>query len=139
MKGVRHHMKNIDQTVRKETGYISFSVLILSLLMEAVFLIIEKWNYTVLLGNVLSTAAAILNFFLMGLTIQNATKKEEKEARNKMKLSQSLRMMMLFVTAAIGCLVPCFHIAAVLIPLFFPRIAIAFRAMFLKKDTINEV
>lgn len=28
-------MKNIDQTVRKETGYIALSVLILSLLMES--------------------------------------------------------------------------------------------------------
>lgn len=131
-------MKNIDQTVQKETGYIALSTIILSLLMESVFLIIGRWNYTVLLGNVLSVVAAILNFFLMGLTIQSATQKEEKEARNRMKLSQSLRMMMLFATAALGSLAPCFHIAAVLIPLFFPRIAIAFRPILFRKGTINE-
>lgn len=131
-------MKNIDQTVQKETGYIALSTIILSLLMESVFLIIGRWNYTVLLGNVLSVVAAILNFFLMGLTIQSATQKEEKEARNRMKLSQSLRMIMLFATAVLGSLAPCFHIAAVLIPLFFPRIAIAFRPILFRKDTINE-
>ena len=131
-------MKNIDQTVRKETGYIAFSVLFLSLFMESVFLIIGKWSYTVLLGNLLSAAVAILNFFLMGLTIQSATQKEEKEARNRMKLSQSLRMMMLFATAALGSLVPCFHIAAVLIPLFFPRIAIVFRPILFRKDIVKD-
>ena len=131
-------MKNIDQTVRKETGYIALWVLILSLLMESVFLIIGRWDYTVLLGNALSAAAAILNFFLMGLTVQGALQKEEKEARNRMKLSQSLRMMMLFATAALGSLTPCFHIAAVLIPLFFPRIAIALRPILLRKGTANK-
>ena len=131
-------MKNIDQTVRKETCYIALSVLILSLFMESIFLIIGRWNYTVLLGNALSATVAILNFFFMGLTVQGAVQKEEKEARNRMKLSQSLRMIMLFATAALGCLVPCFHIAAVLIPLFFPRIAIAFRPILFRKGTVNE-
>lgn len=131
-------MKNIDQTVRKETEHIACSVLILSLLMECVFLLIGKWDYTVLLGNALSAAIVILNFFLMGLTIQSATQKEEKEARNRMKLSQSLRMLMLFATAAMGSLMPYFHIAAVLIPLFFPRIAIALRPILFRKDTIHE-
>ena len=55
----------IDPTVRKETLYIGVAVLILSALMEAVFLIIGKWDYTVLLCNLLSGCAAVLNFFLM--------------------------------------------------------------------------
>ncbi len=46
----------IDAIVRRETIYIAVWVGILSLLMEAVFLIIGKWDYTVLLGNLLSGA-----------------------------------------------------------------------------------
>lgn len=126
-------MKTVDQTVRRETTYIACSVLILSLLMEAVFLALGRWNYTVLLGNLLSATAAILNFFLMGMTIQAAVSKNEKEARNQMQLSHLLRMVLLFTAALVGCLAPCFQIAAVLIPFFFPRIAIACRPLFMKQ------
>lgn len=130
-------MKNIDQAVRKETGYIAFSAIILSALMESVFLIIGKWDYTVLLGNVLSVAAAVLNFFLMGITVQKVTQMEEKTAQNRIKASQAFRMLFLFIIAAIGAWVSCFHIAAVLIPLFFPRIAIGVQPL-LQKNNKNE-
>ena len=56
-------MKKIDATVLKETKYILFWALILSALMQAVFLIIRQWDYTVLLGNLLSGGSAVLNFF----------------------------------------------------------------------------
>lgn len=55
-------MKKVDKTVLRETGYIALFVILLSVLMQAVFLIIGKWDYTVLLGNLLS-AAAVGNFF----------------------------------------------------------------------------
>lgn len=126
--------KKVDKIVLKETKYIAAFVLILSVLMQAVFLIIGKWNYTVLLGNLLSGAAAVGNFFLMGLTVQAAINKEEKEAKNMVKLSQSGRLLLLFTAAAIGVLAPCFNIWSSIIPLFFPRIAVALRPLFMKKE-----
>ena len=125
-------MKKIDATVLRETVYISGFVLILSVLMEAVFLLVGHWNYTVLLGNLLAAAAACGNFFLMGLTVQKAVDKDEKDAAAAMKLSQTLRSFLLFAVAALGALAPCFHLLATLIPLFFPRIAIACRPLFHK-------
>ena len=127
-------MRKVDKTVLKETKYIAAFVLIFSLLTQSVFLIIGKWDYTVLLGNILSGAVAILNFFLMGLTVQSAVEKEEKEAKTTMKASQTLRMFMLFAAAALAVLLPCFHIVTGLLPLFFPRIAIIFRPFFMKND-----
>lgn len=126
-------MKQVDKTVLKETKYIAAFVLIFSALTQAVFLIIGKWDYTVLLGNLLSGIAAILNFFLMGITVQAAVGKEDKQARNTMKMSQSLRTLMLFAAAALGVLLPCFNTVTSLIPLFFPRIAIAFKPLFLNR------
>ncbi len=125
-------MKKIDEAVIKETKYISLWVLVLSALMQAVFLVIGKWDYTVLLGNILGGAAVVLNFFAMGLTIQKALEKEEKEARNTMKLSQTYRFLFLIVVMAIGAVVDCFNIWSVVIPMLFPRIAIAFRGLFEK-------
>ena len=95
-------MKKIDSTIIKETVYIFAFTLIFSVLMQAVFLIIGKWNYTVLLGNLLGGLAAVGNFFLMGLTVQSALGKEEKDAKSTMKLSQMLRTLMLFIVAVIG-------------------------------------
>ena len=120
-------MIKIDETVKKETGYIAFWVLILSILMQAIFLVAHRWDYTVLLGNLLSGALGIGNFLLMGLAVQSAVGKEEREAKETMRASQSLRTLLLFVVVALGVLLDCFHTIAVIVPLFFPRIAIAIR------------
>lgn len=123
----------IDETVRRETVNIAIGTLILSVLMESVFLLLGKWDYTVLLGNLLGMFGAIMNFFLMGLTVQSAVRQEQKGATTKMKASQMLRMLMLFVVAILGAVLPCFQIFAVLIPFFFPRITIMCRFFSLKK------
>lgn len=131
-------MKKVDTAVLRETRYIALWVLVLSAVMQAVFLIIGRWDYTVLLGNLLSGAAAIGNFFLMGLAVQSAVTKDEKGAAATMKASQSLRLFMLFVVATVGVLVPCFHTVTVLAPFFFPRIAVALRPQFNKTDKKKE-
>lgn len=125
-------MKKIDSTVKKESLYIAIWVVILSAIMEAVFLIIGKWDYTVILGNLLAGVISILNFFLMALTIQSAVNKEDKSAKATMKLSQMLRMLMILVALILGVVLPCFNMWASIIPFFFPRIAITFRGI--KKD-----
>lgn len=122
----------LDPTVKKETVYIAFWVVVFSVFTQAVFLIIGKWDYTVLLGNLLSGIAAISNFLLMGITVQKAVLKEEKEAKSLIKLSQTLRSFFLLAVAVIGLTIPVFSIWTVLIPLLFPRIAIALRPIFMK-------
>ena len=71
-------MKKIDPAILDGTKYIATWVLVFSILMESVFLVINQWNYTVLLGNLLGASVAVLNFFLMGLSVQSALEKEEK-------------------------------------------------------------
>ena len=128
-------MNRIDETVKKETAYIAVWVLIFSVLTQAVFLIIGKWDYTVLLGNLLSGSAAVLNFFLMGISLQKALGKEEKDARNTMKLSRTYRNLFLLVVTVLGVTLPWFNLWTVLIPLLFPRIAIVFRPLFDHKQS----
>ena len=132
MRLLKNNIK-IDATVWRETLYIAAGVVILSALMESVFLIIGKWDITVLFGNLLGGFCAVLNFFLMGLTVQKALTKEEKEARDVIKLSHTLRMLMQLAFAAIGFLIPIFSEIAMLLPLLFPRIAIIFRPLLDKK------
>lgn len=131
-------MNKKESVVLRESIYIAVWELLLSCLLEAFFLILGKWNYTVLLGNLLSAAASILNFYLMGLTVEKAVSQEEKEASNFMRLSQSARLLMMFVVVALGVLLPYFHNVSLLLPLFFPRIAIVFRPMFPKLDRNHD-
>lgn len=122
-----------DKTVIKETAFMAVFSIICSVLMQAVYLIIGKWALPVLFGNLLGFAAAILNFFLMGLSVQYSCSKDEKQAANFMKMSQILRMFMLFGAAVLGASLKCFSVVTTLIPLFFPRIAVIFRQSFMKK------
>ena len=122
-------MKIIDKTVIKETKYITVCVIILSLIMQSVFLVIDKWDYTVLFGNILMGFFSVLNFFLLGLSVAKAVTKDEKEAKSVMKLSQTYRMLLVAIVLIIGLTVPVFNNVAVIIAVFFPRIAVMFRAI----------
>ncbi len=125
-------MKKVDAVVLKETKYIMCVTLILSILMQILFLIFKAWTYTHLLGNVLGALAAVLNFFLMGITVQKAVTKEEKEAKSLIKVSQSARLFGLLIVALIGHLIPIFNTWTVLLPLLFPRIAVMLRPFIIK-------
>ena len=127
-------MIKVNDVVIKETKYIAYFVLLFSVIMQSVFLVLQKWDYTVLLGNLLSGVAVVLNFLFMGITVQKAVEKDEKDAKNAMKASQSLRTLFLFAVAVVGASVPVFNIWATLIPLVFPRIAIALRPLFDRKE-----
>ena len=124
--------KNVDKVVLKETRFITIFVLLGSALMQAVYLIIGAWDYTVLLGNLLGAALAAANFFLMGLTVQKCMDLPPDEAQKKMKLSQQGRLLMMLVVCMIGAAVPFCNTIAVLVPQLFPRIGVTVRGLTIK-------
>ncbi len=127
-------MKKIDSTIIRETKYIALIVLIFSMLMQSVILIAGIWNITFVYGNILGFLAAVGNFFLMGLTVQKALTKGEEDAKKLIKLSQSLRLLMLLAVAVIAYLLGnVFNIFSVVIPFLFPRIAVMLRPIFEKR------
>lgn len=138
----------IQPVVKQETKKIAAGVIILSVLMIAVFLLIGKFDWGVLLGAAIGSAAAIGNFFLMALSVQKAADRmpvlpaqEEKEAgeeaeeppvseeaknaRKRMQFSYTMRMLMLAAIAIIAVLLPFVNSYAALIPMLFPRIVIS--------------
>ena len=142
----------IQPAVREQTGKVAAGVLILTALMVAVFLILGKFDWTVLTGAALGAAAGIANFFLMALTVQKAVdemkplppepedesrsdpaKSEDSEpplsegakrGRDRVRLSYTLRMLGIGAVAVLGAVLPWFNIYAVLIPLLFPGLVI---------------
>ena len=123
-------MSNLDPAVRKETGYIAVWVLLLSVVMEAVFLIIRRWDLSVLFGNLGGAAAAVGSFFLLAVTVSRAVSSgKPEEAARRVKASQGIRLIGMGGLCAL--LIAVFHtnVYATVIPLLFPRIGLMFRPM----------
>ena len=132
-------MIKADETVKRETMYIAYFCIVLSVLMQAIFIVLKKWDYTVVLGNLLSLFVAVFNFYLMGIAVQKAVSMDVSDAKKIMKSSQGLRNILMFVVLAIGVTAPIFNTVAVIVPVFFPRIAVSFRP-FIKdrKEVIDK-
>ena len=138
----RGPVPGMDPAVKKETGYIAVWVVLLSLVMEAVFLLLRKWDFSVLFGNIGGAAIAIGNFFLMALIVTRAVNRavewgKPEEAATRAKTTAPMRL--------VGCALLCVvlisvlktNLYATLIPLLFPRIGIAFRPMIDRKRGVE--
>ena len=121
----------MDPAVKKETGYIAAWVVALSFVMQAVFLLIGKWDLSVLFGNIGGAVVSIGNFFLMALIATRAVdraleKGKPEDAAARVKSTAAFRL--------VGCVLLCVILIAVfktnvyatLIPMLFPRIGIMF-------------
>ena len=62
----------IEHAVLAETKKVAAGTAVMTALMIAVFLILRKFDFSVLLGAVIGSLAAIGNFFLMALSVQKA-------------------------------------------------------------------
>ena len=130
----------IDPTVKKETIYVCVVTLILSMLMESVFLILRHWQLTVLFGNLVGAGVGILNFFLLGLSVQKAVKSEEKKAKDILRASHALRYALVVILIVTAVLIPSvFDMWATLISLLFATVAVYTRAIFNKDKTNDKI
>lgn len=127
-------INKLDKVVYKETCFVALWMLIFSGIMEAVFLIIGKWDYTVLLGNILSGSVGVINFLLLGATVQKALGTgDPKKAASMMKMSQLVRLLAMAGVAVLGATLWFFNLWATLIPLLFPRLSMIIRQIMLRK------
>lgn len=120
-------LRGIQPAVKKETKRVTVITAIGIGLMWIGFWVLhwifpEKvpFNYTVLLGGLGGGLIAVLNFFLMGLTVQKvASSDDEEKARMRMKASYSQRMLLQMVWVIVAVVAPCFQPVAGLLPLLF--------------------
>ncbi|MBR4495363.1 MAG: ATP synthase subunit I [Clostridiales bacterium] len=131
-------MKNIDPAIKNMTSYIALATLIMSALMEAVFLIIGRWDLPVLFGNLLGAGVGILNFFLMGLGLQKALDKDEKDAKATVAFSHTMRFFLLALVLILAAVFDWFNLLAAVISLIMPTAAVYMSAMMSKKKGIQE-
>ena len=130
----------IQPAVKKETKRIAVITAAGVVLMWVVFGALHlatpesvPFDYTVILGGLAGGAVAVLNFFLMGLTVQKvASTENEDAARMQMKSSYSQRLMLQILWIILAIVVPCFHFAAGIAPLLFPSFGIKLGALMKK-------
>ena len=118
--------KRMDPIVKKETEYVAIWVMAGCILMLGVCLVLHWWSIPVLLGSVLGGATAVGNFLLMCRMVTKAVSQDEKKAKNTVKLSQGLRLIMQGAILVLAASLPTvFNIWTAAIPLLIPRIAVS--------------
>ena len=115
----------INETVRRETSYVLIWVLILSVLMEAVFLVIGAWELPVLWGNLIGDFAAVMNFALLALTVTKAVDAGlTDKLQQKIHATKSLRMLGMVVICVLAIALLKTNPYSTLIPLIFPSVGL---------------
>lgn len=135
-------MIEIQPAVKKETKRIAAVTAAGVALMWIAFFVLHlaapesvPFDYTVFLGGIAGGAVAVLNFFLMGLTVQKvAAADNEDSARLQMKSSYTQRLMLQILWIILAIVVPCFHFVAGIAPLLFPSFGIKLATLAGKKN-----
>ena len=158
----RMSVLKVQQAVKQETKKIAAGVIVLSVLMDAVYLIIGRFSTAVLLGTLLGAAFAVGNFFLMALSVQHAAEKmngvrlppqpeteedgegeapekaelspQARQARRGMQLSYTGRMALLAAMAAVAYFTPFIDAVPALLAQLFPRLTIFVEGILLNKE-----
>lgn len=123
-------MKNLDPVVKKETLHILYGTAVIGAAVQAVYLLLGQWGLPVLLGGLLGAGWAVLNFLLMGMTVQKCVGLEAAVANSRWKSSYSLRTTVTVGVVALAILAPCFHWVPAVAAIFSPRVTIAVMSLF---------
>ncbi|WP_395150087.1 ATP synthase subunit I [uncultured Allofournierella sp.] len=116
----------LSPAVKQETLHIAEGTAVGVVLMLAVFALLHKLSLWVVFSGVLGGILAVLNFFLLGLTVQKVAQGEDEERGRKwMQFSYNVRMLLLVVWLIVAISVPALNWVAALIPLLMPRVTIA--------------
>ncbi len=143
-------MAKLQPAVKKETITVTVCTFIGTFIMFVGFVIFdfvtqefgERLDFlTVILGGLCGAAVAVLNFFLMALTVQRVSVEEdEKRVASIWKLGFMRRMLFLALWIIAAIVAPCFNWVAGIIPLLIPSLGIKVMGIIRsKKNKSQEV
>lgn len=114
----------LQKAVRTETLHIAAGTAALGAVMLAVFAVCGRFGLPVVFGALLGCCWAVLNFLLLGITVQKAASEPQARAKSWMQFSYSLRMLGSAIIMILGFTLPWLNAVAVAVPLLFPRVTI---------------
>lgn len=86
-------------------------------------------DYTLLIGGVWGNIAGIGNFWLMGVSAENALRHGSKSAQRYMNTLYCVRYLGLFLVMTAAALLPFVDLLSAAVPLFFPRAVITVKSL----------
>ena len=116
-----------QETVLRETKRIAVGVFSMLAIMLIVYAAMGRFSLAVVLGGLIGALYAVLNFLLLGMTVQKvAEMREENEelARMQMKSSYNMRMVIMILLIVVAFALPFVDGLACMIPMLFPRLTI---------------
>ncbi len=133
-------MSILQPAVKKETQKVVIYTVVGVILMWIVLFLLRPampdkivFDYTTILAGIIGGGVAVLNFFLMGISVQNIAATEDQDlAKKKMKTSYSQRMALQLIWVVIAIAAPCFYFVAGILPLLFPSLGIKLMAVIKK-------
>ena len=121
----------MSDVVKKEAGYIAAGTVLLSALVQIVWAVFFDYDLSVFIGGLWGGAVAILNFILMGITVQKvASEPDQLSAKRRMQASYQFRMMLTIFATVLAIIVPGVNWIMAAISLFFPRLTILVMPLF---------
>ena len=121
----------MSDVLKKEAGYIAAGTVVLSALVQIVWAVFFKYDLSVFLGGLWGGTFAVVNFVLMGLTVQKvARESDQMAAKRRMQASYQMRMILIILATVLAIIVPGVSWVMAAISLFFPRLTILVMPLF---------
>ena len=116
-----------QETVLRETTRIAVGVFSMLAIMLVVYAALGRFSLAVVLGGLIGALYAVLNFLLLGMTVQKVAEMREGNeelARMQMKSSYNMRMVIMILLIVVAFALPFVDGLACMIPMLFPRLTI---------------
>lgn len=113
----------VSAAIKRETRHIALGVLLGDAIMIGIFAVLKRLDLTVWLGALLGSAAAVWNFFWMGLSAQKAMSNPDR-AQIIMHHSYTQRTLFMVAVMILGFAAPWFHVVGVVVPFLLPSVTI---------------
>ena len=123
----------LDPVVKKEVRFMAEASFVCAVLVQIGFLVLRRWDSTVVLGGVLGFVMCVLNFFLMSVGVQRAVADPDPQhAQLVMKASYTRRSLLLLAVMVVSFVVEGIHWLPVVAAAFYPPVVIFARQLFVK-------
>ena len=116
-----------QETVLRETRRIAVGVFSMLAIMLVVYAVMGRFSLAVVLGGLIGSLYAVINFLLLGMTVQKVAEMREGNeelARMQMKSSYNMRMVIMILLIVVAFALPFVDGLACMIPMLFPRLTI---------------
>lgn len=119
-----------QESIIREVKRIAVGECVFLAVMLAVYAVIGRFSLAVVLGGALGAAYAVLNFYMLGVTVQRVAdmadsgEQDEKIAKARMKSSYTTRMVLMVGVVIVAFVLPFVDVLACIIPMLFPRLTI---------------